>query len=190
MLGITASGITEIGNLSVVAPGMVCAVFVFWSCRAQRMAAALAIEFLVVFVVTVVLKAVSDRIGGAFDGTLFHLSHAAPSGHMAVAMAGYGGLGVIWLSRKASALRLMAPLMAVAAIVVVGVTRVLVHAHTPADVISAVVVAALPLVWLARVTADPPVEIDLPLWLATLALVLVAVICFVLGIRFSSSMIF
>lgn len=153
----------------------------------RRLALAFGVSACVIFVVTVGLKAISSGSGGAFAGTPFALSRAAPSGHMAMALAIYGGAGLICRLRGRGAVRMLVPVTCGLAVIVVGVTRVLVGAHTPADVCAAVPVAVGPLMWLARV-ARRGEEPDLRPFLA--AMVAVAVAAFALGWRFSSTTVF
>jgi membrane-associated phospholipid phosphatase len=190
VLDLTAAALTEIGNLAIVAPGVLGAIFVLWSTKMRQAASAWSVTFFVIFVLTVILKTISDKLGDSFVGTPFHLSHGAPSGHMAMSMAGYGGLAVLCLVRGRGVIRALVPIIAVVVIVTVGVTRVLVHAHTPADVMTATVVSAGPLAWLAKVVADEVGEAGTSLWPPTIVLVTVSAICYCAGLRFSSSSVF
>jgi hypothetical protein len=147
---------TNFGNLAVVGP----AAIVGWLWLARRWGSGTARRFLVpvavTFVATVGLKLVSHSVGASFVGTPFALSTGAPSGHIEMTTAVYGGLALVLLRRFCEPVGLLAAVLAAITLVGVAVTRVTLHAHTPADVAAGLVIGSIGAIWVARGVVAPP----------------------------------
>ncbi len=183
----TAGFVTEWGNLAVTGPGGVAAVLAVWLLVGRTVAGPYGLTILAVFTATVLLKLVSARFGGSVDGGWLHFSHGAPSGHMGMALAVYGGAALLCTELGRGWLRVCVPAVAVALIAAIGVTRVVVHAHTPTDVVAALFVAGLPLYWLHRRIAAAGTPGNAALWVMLLALSAASGLAHATGLRFDSS---
>jgi membrane-associated phospholipid phosphatase len=115
-----------------------------------------------VFASMLLLKAGSLMARDAFGTTVL----GSPSGHVAAACVVYGGLAVLLLRDRAPNLLVVAITAAVTAII--GMTRVVVHAHTPAEAVVGAIVGSLGVVALFFMSGQRPA---LKLWpLAAVAL--------------------
>lgn len=182
-----ATWITNLGNLAVVAPTAV----LVWVWLVWRRGVGAAIRYqwpvAVTFVVTVTLKFVSRAQGGVFTGTPYALSIGAPSGHMAMSTVVYGGVAMMLLRRGAEPIVLLSTMLTVCVLAGVGVTRVILHAHTPADVLAGFLVGGTCAVWMgsvAEVPAREPVR-----YIGELAMMMAGVVLLMhfSGLRFNST---
>jgi membrane-associated phospholipid phosphatase len=140
--------VTDLGNLAVVGPAAV----VCWLWLMRRWNSAISLRFLgavlVTFVATCALKALSRLVGETLVGTPFELSTGAPSGHMAMCTIVYGGMAILLLRLNQSPVSLLAAASSVMTLIGVGITRVVVRAHTPADVAIGFLLGCAAVVWL------------------------------------------
>ena len=150
--------VTDFGNIAVVGPAAV--VVWLWLWRRRGLAAAFQYQWPVIatFIVTVALKIVSRRVGGAFQGMPFELSGGAPSGHMAMSTVIYGGMALMLLRRGVEPLGLLTALVTSIGLIGVGVTRVVLHTHTPGDVVAGFLIGGAGALWAGRVAAVPARE--------------------------------
>ncbi len=146
--------LTDLGNLAVVGP----AAIVCWFWLLRRWDTATALRFLFAFVATFVaisgLKVASRWTGGGFAGTPFELSTGAPSGHMAMTTLVYGGMAVLLLRLRRSRISLVAAAFSIFTLIGVAVTRVILQAHTPADVAVGFAVGCVSAAWVCRGAAS------------------------------------
>lgn len=179
--------VTELGNLAVVGP----AAFMVWLWLSHRRGPAAAWRFLwpvaTVFALTILLKMVSRDMGGSFAGTPFMLSEGAPSGHVGMSTVVYGGVTLMLLRRGVEPIGVLACLLTAMTLTGIAITRVTLHAHTPADVAAGFVLGGVCAVWAARqaeVPAREPVH-----RVAELVLLLVVVVALMefSGLRFDSA---
>jgi membrane-associated phospholipid phosphatase len=126
--------VTELGNI-VVAGAAAVGASVWLMLRGERVAL---LRFVLAvsgtFVVTTLLKLVAQATHGAFAGHFYAFSRGAPSGHAAMSMVIYGGVAMLAAQSGRVVVRLIALTLASAVIAGVSITRVLLHAHLPADV--------------------------------------------------------
>jgi membrane-associated phospholipid phosphatase len=151
-----AVAMTNLGNLAVVGPAAIASgLWLAW--RGGR---GTAWRFLkpvgVMFALTVGLKLLFRLLGGGFAGTPFALSAGAPSGHVEMTAAVYGGVALVLLRRCRAPICLLAAAPAAIILVGVAVTRVSLHAHTPADVAVGLVIGSICALWVAHGVAMPP----------------------------------
>jgi membrane-associated phospholipid phosphatase len=181
------TAITNLGNLAVVGPAAV----IIWLWLLQRRGVWAAIRFqwpiLVTFCMIVCLKEVSRSIGGGLEGTPFELSTGAPSGHIGMATVVYGGVALMLLRRGVEPIGLLAAVLAVMALIGIAVTRVILHAHTPADVAVGFVIGGACAIWASRGSEVPlqePVR-----YVAELVLLVIGAVTVmhVSGFRFDSA---
>jgi membrane-associated phospholipid phosphatase len=150
--------VTNLGNLAVVGP---VAVLVWaWLLWRRGLWAALRYQWPVAaaFAVTLGLKLVSRAVGGAMQDTPFELSDAAPSGHMAMGTVVYGGVALMLLRRGPEPVSLLTALLVSAMLAGIGVTRVILGAHTPADVLAGLLIGGACALWVGLVAEVPPRE--------------------------------
>ncbi|MBV9736002.1 MAG: phosphatase PAP2 family protein [Acidisphaera sp.] len=126
--------LTDFGNVAVAGPMAAVMAAWLWFTGQRVLAGILALNMGCAVAATVVLKEVSRTLGGEFYGTPLQLSTGAPSGHAVMSMVTYGALGVLFAVGSRGSLRVLAVALAGLLIVGVAVTRVTLHAHTPADV--------------------------------------------------------
>jgi membrane-associated phospholipid phosphatase len=147
--------LTDCGNITVVGP----AVIACWLWLRRRWGAAAAWNFIfpvaLGFAATVALKFVSRWLGGSFGGTAFALSSGAPSGHVEMISAAYGGLAVALLRQSRQPLSLLAGAAVVLLLTGVAITRVTLHAHTPGDVAMGLAIGGAAAVAVARGVTAP-----------------------------------
>lgn len=134
---------TDAGNLAVVVPAAFTAVVWLVLRRGPRAGLGFLFPILVAFAITVTLKMVSRETGGALHQSVLALSDGAPSGHASMSAAVYGGVAMILLRRAHRFVALGTTLVALAAIAMVAVTRVLLHDHTPADVAAGLLIGGV-----------------------------------------------
>ena len=150
--------VTNLGNLAVVGP---VAVLVWvWLLWRRGLWAALRYQWPVAatFAVTLGLKLISRAVGGELQGTPFELSDAAPSGHMSMGTVVYGGVALMLLRRGPEPVSLLTALLVLIVLVGIGVTRVILGAHTPADVTAGLLIGGPCAVWVGLVAVVPPRE--------------------------------
>lgn len=95
----------------------------------------------------------------------------SPSGHVASTCALYGGLAMMLLRRKLSIpLSLVAPALIA---VLIGYTRIALHAHDLAEVVIGGVVGIVGAALLATLAGPPPRHLFVPLLAATVSTMLV-----------------
>ncbi|MBV9782896.1 MAG: phosphatase PAP2 family protein [Acidisphaera sp.] len=135
--------LTDFGNIAVAGPMVMVLVLWFWVARQRRLAQIIAINTACAIAADIVLKEVSRTLGGEFFGTPFQLSTGAPSGHAVMSMVTYGSVAVLFAIGSAGVLRFAAIGLALALIAAVAITRVTLHAHTPADVATGLLLGAL-----------------------------------------------
>lgn len=138
-----ALGLTAFGNIAVAGPMVLVMVLWFWFARQRQLAQIIAINTGCAIAADIVLKEVSKTLGGEFFGTPFQLSTGAPSGHAVMSMVTYGGVAVLFAVGSAGMLRIAAIGLALVLIAAVAVTRVTLHAHTPADVATGLLLGAV-----------------------------------------------
>ncbi len=138
-----ARSLTDMGNLAVVGiAGLSALLALLVQCRfslALRLGACGAATFISTFA----LKLVSAHFGPHFRHTPFELTHAAPSGHASMAMVVYGGIALVCWRGAERRVGMAAALLALTVIACVAITRVTLHAHSPADVASGLLVGAV-----------------------------------------------
>ena len=150
--------VTNLGNLAVVGP--VAGLVWVWLLWRRGLWAALRYQWPIAaaFAVTLGLKLISRSAGGAMEGTLFELSDAAPSGHMAMGTVVYGGVALMLLRRGPEPISLLTALLVSTMLAGIGVTRVILGAHTPADVVAGLLIGGACAVWVGLVAEVPPRE--------------------------------
>ncbi len=151
-----AEGLTDLGNIAVAGAAalaaLICLVCVARADLARRFGYAVAIAF----VATAALKIVSQNLGPSFAGTIWALGSGAPSGHAAMAVVTYGGIAVLAARAGRGPPRAVALGLALAIVAAVAITRVTLHAHTPADVAAGLLVGTMSLAPLARRPRELP----------------------------------
>jgi membrane-associated phospholipid phosphatase len=150
--------VTNLGNLAVVGP--VAVMVWIWLLWRRGLWAALNYQWPVAaaFTVTTGLKLISRSVGGALQDTPFELSDAAPSGHMAMGTVVYGGVALMLLRRGPEPVSLLTALLVTGILAGIGVTRVILGAHTPADVIAGLLIGGACALWVGLVAEVPPRE--------------------------------
>lgn len=128
--------LTNFGNLAVALPVACVAVLWLWQRRRTDLAMIYGLNVALALAAAVVLKVLSREAGGVLTDTDYPLSDAAPSGHMTAAVAIYGGIAVLFAVSSRGLTPVFAGLLAFILIACVGVTRVTLGAHTPADVLA------------------------------------------------------
>jgi membrane-associated phospholipid phosphatase len=169
-----AEAITDFGNIVVALP--VLAVMALWLWRHQLSAVA----------ADILLRMVSKRVGGAFFGAPWHLTTGAPSGHACVSAVVYGSIGMLFALRGRGVARWAGVLLAFGVVVGVAVTRVTLGFHSPADVVTGLMLgggfAVLTGVSARASPADWPPMLTLLMGLAG-----VAALMQITGLRFDST---
>ena len=150
--------VTDFGNLTVVGP--VALAVVAWLGWRQGLAAAVRFAWpvLTTFALTVGLKIMSRAHGGCFAGTPFQLSTAAPSGHVSMSTVVFGGVALLLWRGRGERLGLLAGVLAGATLLSVAVTRVLLRVHTPADVLTGLLLGGACAIWVERAAALPTLQ--------------------------------
>jgi membrane-associated phospholipid phosphatase len=122
------------------------------------------------FFAVLVAKLIVFATAGAlpFDTAGLH----SPSGHTAAAAVVYGGLLALLAPKRWSG-RFLAPVAAGVFALVIGVTRVVLHYHTPTDVLVGGAAGIAGAVVLARLAGDRPAEMSCSLPLAAVAGVMI-----------------
>jgi membrane-associated phospholipid phosphatase len=169
------TALTDLGNIAVVGPvAIVC-----WIWLLRRWDAVIATRFFFAFVATFLaicgLKAVSRWVGGSMTGTPFELSAGAPSGHMAMTTLVYGGMAVLLLRLRRSPISMLAAACSMVILIGVGVTRVILQAHTPADVAVGFALGCASAAWVCRgaqSSSDRPARHSIELLAAVIVTVL------------------
>jgi membrane-associated phospholipid phosphatase len=169
------TALTDLGNLAVVGP----AAIVCWYWLLRRWDVSIAWRFLCAFAATFAavcgLKVVSRMVGDSLVGTPFALSTGAPSGHMAMTTLVYGGMAVLLLRLDRSPISLLAAVFIAITLIGVGVTRVILQAHTPADVVIGFGLGCASAAWVcwgARPTSSRPARHTVELLAALVATVI------------------
>jgi membrane-associated phospholipid phosphatase len=135
--------ITEIGNLAVIGPAAV-ALVVWIAIRVGRPTALRVLcAIAITFTLTAGLKVVSRNVGGVLAGTPLALSDGAPSGHMSMATVVLGSVAFILLRLPGRLTGILSLVLVMITLLGVGITRVLVNAHTPADVVAGFAIGGL-----------------------------------------------
>lgn len=138
-----ARTLTNFGNLAVAGPLAALITVWLWTAGQRRLAQIVTINAVCAVAATVVLKEVSRTLGGTFFGTPLYLSTGAPSGHVVISLVSYGALGVLFAVGSRGALRVTVVALASLLVAAVAVTRVTLHAHTPADVAAGLIVGGV-----------------------------------------------
>lgn len=180
--------ITNLGDLAGALP--VAAVLLLWAWMTGRRAAAtiLAIGVVATVILTAGLKLLTrDAFADPHLSGSLALSAGAPSGHAAIAAYVYGGAFLLFAGCRNGVSKIIAMVLCLAAIVGVAVTRVTLETHTTGDVLAGLLLAGLllaPLAWLVRraPAKTPPSAAG-----ALLAILAVAVIAELSGVRITST---
>jgi membrane-associated phospholipid phosphatase len=134
--------LTNFGDLAVAMPVALCAALFFY----YRDRGDLALIYGLNVVLAIAAATVLKLIFAATDATLWQpvlgMSNSAPSGHVVDAVAVYGGLAVLVGLTSRGLARFVLGLFAVALITCVSVTRIIIGAHTPGDVVAGLIVGA------------------------------------------------
>jgi len=179
--------VTAFGNLAVVGPAAVVAWL--WLLRRRGFWAAWQFQWpvAVTFFLVVGLKMVSHDAGPSFVGTPIMLSEGAPSGHMAMSTVVYAGLALMLLRRGVEPIGLLMAMLVAISLIGIAITRVTLHAHTPADVVAGFIIGGACAIWagwVSRVPEREPVRHVAELVLIILGTVLVMHLS---GLRFDSA---
>jgi membrane-associated phospholipid phosphatase len=179
--------ITNLGNLAVTGPAAL--LIWVWLARHRGLRAALRYQWPVAacFALTVALKLVSRDACGCLQGTLLELSTGAPSGHMAMSTVVYGGVALMLLRRGPEPINLLTALLVVSALIGVAVTRVALHAHTPADVAAGLLIGGACAVWAGRVAEVPARETVRDVAQLVFLVVGIVLLMHISGLRFDSA---
>jgi membrane-associated phospholipid phosphatase len=130
---------------------------------------------------------VSRAAGSSLVGTPLELSTGAPSGHMAMSTVVYGGVVLMLLRRGPEPINLLTVLLVVATLIGIAVTRVILHAHTPADVAAGLLIGGACAMWAGRVAEVPPRETVRDVAQLVILLVGIVLLMQLSGLRFDSA---
>ncbi len=97
----------------------------------------------------------------------------SPSGHAAMSALVYGGVALLACIGRARVLRALALGLALLAVAAIGVSRVIVHAHTVPEVVVGLGIGVGALALLQRSAKGAELRLDVPALLGTAALVVV-----------------
>jgi len=160
--------LTNFGNISVAGPIAMLVVLWLWWGGARRLAVAVGSSTFCALALAAVLKRISLATGGELAGTPFYLTKGAPSGHATTSMIIYGATAVLFAVGTRGLLRVVTVTASALVIIAVSITRVTLQTHSPADVVSGLLLGglfAVPVALVARreQTAWPPMT---PLFLS------------------------
>jgi membrane-associated phospholipid phosphatase len=162
-----------------------------WLRLSRLVAAVLAVCFIAMVAATFGLKLVAIAYAPPLeDAGRIMLSQGAPSGHAASAMTVYGCAAAIFARSGHGLARIAGLIWCAAAILVVCVTRLTLHAHTVADIAAglAVGVAFVALFDRAlRAQTAPASRQAPPAWGLLAAMVAIALLALASGVRITST---
>lgn len=122
--------ITDFGDTGVVLPLAILVTCLIWYAESVRAAWLFSRTVLGCFIVMTVLKVLFLSCGH-----YLHWGIASPSGHASMSAVFYGSLAAVLWVQVAPRWRALVPLAAITLIVAVAVSRVLLHDHTPQEVL-------------------------------------------------------
>ena len=124
--------ITDFGDAAMLLPVSFAVFLGLMAGRAYRVAGAWALAILFCLLSMVALKLAFRTCGDLWTGDAV----ISPSGHTAFSTTVYGGLaGLVAIRTARPWLRVFAPVLAAAGIVGIGISRLLLRAHTPDEVL-------------------------------------------------------
>jgi membrane-associated phospholipid phosphatase len=130
-LGRLISFITDFGDAAILLPISATVLFCLMATKAYRVAAAWSLAIALCLGVMVVLKLAFRSCGDVWTDNAI----ISPSGHTAFSTTVYGGLaGLLTMRTTHSWIRIATPVLALGWIVAIGVSRILLQAHSPAEV--------------------------------------------------------
>ena len=145
---------TDMGDILCVTAVAIVVGFWCWRQLDRLSAAAFALAYLTALTLTTGLKIISAQLwAGPHDSTPMQLSSGAPSGHVVLSIVVYGSAAYFCGRASRAWYAWLGQIVCVLVLVGVAVTRVTLHTHTVADVLSgagiglALIAAPLFLVW-------------------------------------------
>lgn len=143
--------ITDAGDLLVTGPLVLGLFALLWLAQARRAALGLAAGLAVCVGLLLVLKLLLLTCGAAWSADI-----RSPSGHTGVSTYIYGSYAIV-LGRLLGPVR--TPLIALPCVLwiaAIGVSRIVLHAHTPIEVLVGLLIGANALLLFARACTPPP----------------------------------
>jgi membrane-associated phospholipid phosphatase len=143
--------LTEFGNVAVAVPVAIAVALWTWLYWDRVLGMVYLVNVALGLAATFILKLFSAASGGWVLDSDFAMGRAAPSGHMSCAVAVYGGAAVLLAVGARGLTRVFGVAGLLVLVWFVGATRVWLGAHSPGDVLAAVAVAGLFVLFIALV---------------------------------------
>ena len=132
--------LTNFGDLAVSMPVALGVALFFYYRDRTDLALIYGLNVVLAVAAAMVLKLVFAATNATLWEPMLGMSNGAPSGHVVDAVAVYGGAAILVGLTSQGAARIVLGLIATALIVCVGLTRIILGAHTPGDVVAGLIV--------------------------------------------------
>jgi PAP2 superfamily len=163
--------VTDLGDSALLLPGAIALLAYLWTKRSPRKAVALAAGLAFCVVVTIVLKLGFHACGNQVP----LLDIRSPSGHAALSATLYGSCALLLAEGRERGARLAIALGAILLVLAIAISRVLLDAHTVAEVVVGLLIGASSVAFFRAWSAGLP-EVGLNLRLVLGGLVMLAVL--------------